>query len=160
MSIDFTKMDKTSSTKSVMLFAMGRSPQAFIDWLRNEMATRNLGVRETALKAGVSHPTISDIVTNGKQPTLETVKALARAFEKKDIWLLRLAGLIDQEPEYIPLLDEWTDVFYELTQEDQEELLEIARLKARKHKPPIGGDKLQKQTSGRGVHPARSALTE
>jgi hypothetical protein len=78
MSIVFTKLDKTSSTKSVILSRMREAPKEFIDWLKKEMEVRNWGIRETAIKVGVSHPTISDIVTNGRLPSFETVGAPLR----------------------------------------------------------------------------------
>jgi transcriptional regulator with XRE-family HTH domain len=153
MSIVFTKLDETSSTKSDTIFYMANAPKEFIDWLNIEIKKRNLGIRETASKVGVSHPTNSDIVTNGKKPSLDTVLKLAKAFEKSPVFLARLAGLIPPEPEYIPLLDEWNSVFYELTPEDQQEILEIARMKANKHKAPI-------KITSRRITPARTALKE
>ena len=102
MSILSTKLDEISSTIPVILITVKTVPQAFTNWLKSEMEARNWGIRETAAKVGVSHPTISDILTNGKTPSLDTIKALAKTFRKKDVTLLRLAEMIDQEPEYIP----------------------------------------------------------
>jgi transcriptional regulator with XRE-family HTH domain len=94
MSIVITRLVKTSSTKSRMIFIMKNAPDEFINWLKGEMGARNWGVRETAKQVGVSHPTISDILTNGIQPSLDTVLALAKKFNYDPVTLLRLSGLL------------------------------------------------------------------
>ena len=42
MSIGFTILVKTSSTKSVILFYMNVAPKEFIEWLNTEIKTKNL----------------------------------------------------------------------------------------------------------------------
>ena len=158
MSILSTILDKTSSTKSDIIFCMKLAPKESITWLKHEMESRNLGVRETAIRVGVSHPTISDIITNGKQPSFETTLALAKAFDKSSIYLLRLFGLLPPEREYVPLLDDWNAIFSELMPEEQEELIEIARLKIDRRKEPRQA--IQKPSSRYKKSPARNALKE
>jgi transcriptional regulator with XRE-family HTH domain len=70
------------------------APELFLNWLKSEMNDRNLGIRDTARLVGVSHPTISEIVTNGKMPSYDVCIALATAFQKPHIWVLRLASLL------------------------------------------------------------------
>jgi len=104
MSIVFTNLDDKSSTELVKMVYMDVVPQGFIDWLQEEMERRNLGIRETARLAGVSHPTVSDIL-NGKQPSIKTCKALAKVFGKEERWVAVLAGYFKPEPNITPDMD-------------------------------------------------------
>jgi plasmid maintenance system antidote protein VapI len=157
LSIVSSILDKTSSTKLVIILYMKQTPREFVDWLNAEMKKRNWGTRETARNVGVSHPTISDIISAGYRPSFDTVIALEKTFGGGQVFLLRLSGLIDPEPEYVPMLDQWNDVFYDLTEEDRQDIIEFAKIKAGKRKQP---DKLiKKRTSRRGA-PARTALIE
>ncbi len=106
----------------------------FTAWLEVEMKKRNWGVRETARNVGVSHPTISEIFTLGRLPSLETCKALAKALGVPVVSLLYLSGQLEPPPDWSPALDELTQLFTQLEQRDQEELIEIARLKAARGK--------------------------
>lgn len=154
MSIVSTKLDEISSTKSDILFFMRVAPKEFTDWLSTEMNHRNWGVRDTAQRAGLSHPTISDILTNGKQPSLDTVIALARTFNKSPVYLARLAKLLPEESGISPVMEEMLHLLGQLDPDDQEELIKIARMKLESPK----GDP-SKQTS-RGKRPARNALKD
>lgn len=63
------------------------------EWLTTNMQINNLGIRETARRAGISHPLISDILNGGK-PSLETCSVLAGLFKTPPEQVLRLAGLL------------------------------------------------------------------
>lgn len=80
---------------------MDTVPRGFIDWLQGEMDQRNLGIRETARLAGVSHPTISDIL-NGSRPSIKTCKALAKVFGREERWVAILAGYFKPDPNRTP----------------------------------------------------------
>ena len=129
MSIVSTKLDVISSTKSDILMCVKTVPKEFVNLLKKEMAARNWGVRKTAQEAGVSHPTISDIVTNEKPPSFDTVMALAKTFAKSPVALLRLSGLLPPEPDVSPQAEEMLNLIGQLGLEDQEELVKIAKMK-------------------------------
>jgi len=124
------------------------------EWLLKEMEIRNLNQSDLARLAGVTRSVISKIINQNSSPAPETLKAIARGLKLSTSTVLRAAGILPEEPEYIPLLDEWTEIFYELTLEDQQEILEIARRWANKHKVP------GKITSRIKKIPARTALKE
>jgi transcriptional regulator with XRE-family HTH domain len=123
----------------------------FSEWLDAELKKKEWTRADLARHSHVRESTISMVYSGNRNVGLKLAKAIAEALSLPPITVFRAAGITEQEPEYIPLLDEWTAVFYELTQEDQQEILEIARMKANKHKLPI------KKTSRREA-PARSAL--
>jgi hypothetical protein len=45
--------------------------------IKSKMATENLGIRELARKIGVSHPTVSEVVTYGNMPSFNTCATAA-----------------------------------------------------------------------------------
>jgi transcriptional regulator with XRE-family HTH domain len=123
------------------------------EWLQKEMKIRNLNQSELARLAGVTRSVISKLINQNSSPAPETIESIAHALKLPPIVVFRAAGILPEEPEYVPLLDEWNAIFYELTPEDQQEILEIARMKANKRKPPI-------PTSSRIKRPARNALKD
>lgn len=162
MSIVSTKMDKTSSTKSVILIGMKSAPREFVEWLRAELDKRNLGIREAATIVGVSHPTISDILTNEKRPSFDTVMALAAAFRKDPVSLLRLAGLLPPQPEATPKTDELDHLANMLGEEDLQDVIEYAKMRLARHRDKLDAQvkPIHKQQSSRSKRPARSALID
>jgi len=76
------------------------------DWLEERCHQESLSLRQAAMKSGVSHATIADILKGGR-PSPETVRKLASAFagngdhEKMAVQdeLLVLAGYRSERPE-------------------------------------------------------------
>lgn len=56
---------------------MKRVRAEFLGIIKNKMETDNLGIRELARKLGVSHPTVTDVVTYGNMPSFDTCNALS-----------------------------------------------------------------------------------
>jgi len=72
------------------------SPNQLVEWLKANMEKNNWGIREVARRAGVSHPTISDLL-NGKEPSLNTSVALAKLFNTTPEFILTLAGIFPKK---------------------------------------------------------------
>jgi len=121
-------LKKTSTTKSVILINMKDAPKELVSWLVSEMNKKNWGIRETAKRAGVSHPTISDIIA-GNQPSLITCKKLAKLFNCPELVIIRKAGLIQSEMDPNDDFDQWKHILDQLPQHDRDELLRIAQIK-------------------------------
>lgn len=62
------------------------------EWLRDELDRRRLTQLQAAIEAGVSQGTISDMLTKGHVPRIETLFRLADYFGIGRIEILRLAG--------------------------------------------------------------------
>jgi len=137
-------IDKLMTMESV-------SEDHFPEWLNSELEKRNWSQRELARHAGITSGTISNLISGMRGRGIASLTAIAKALNLPPTSVFRAAGVLPEEPEYIPLLDEWNAVFYDLTPDDREEILDIARMKANKHKVTI------KKTSRREA-PARTAL--
>jgi transcriptional regulator with XRE-family HTH domain len=61
-------------------------------WLRGELERRGLTQLQAGVQAGVSQGTISDMLTKGHVPRIETLFRLADYFGMDRVQILRLAG--------------------------------------------------------------------
>jgi transcriptional regulator with XRE-family HTH domain len=75
-------------------------PLVFNVWLRRQMRERRLSQRQLGMLSGVSHSTISRLLSNRRSPTLETATKLVHA--------LRLDWTDEQVATYFDLLPEQT----------------------------------------------------
>jgi transcriptional regulator with XRE-family HTH domain len=80
---------------------------AFGDWLREELARREMSMSELARRVGVSPGTVSRWVSNERKPDYRSCEVIARAFEYKPEFVLAQAGYqsIDLDREQQLLLD-------------------------------------------------------
>lgn len=74
-------------------------PKEFAEWLTEELAERGLSQRKLALRAGVTGPTVGQIVRGKVQPTVESIVKIAEGLEEDPISVLRLAGIL---PDLLP----------------------------------------------------------
>lgn len=118
-----------TTTKLVIFSDMKKAPKEFVEFFNKELKMRNAGVREAARIIGVSHPTISDIVTYGKAPSFDTCVAIAKAFNLPEENILRMAGLLKSKPRESMMIEEISFIFDSLPEQDREEILQIARMK-------------------------------
>lgn len=123
-------MENISSTNSVILFCIMQTvPPEFVHWLEDRLNEKNWGIREAARHIGVSHPTISDILTVGKTPSFDTCIAIARTFKAHPVYVLKLAGLLPKDS--TDLEDKETGemlmLFSQLSEDQQEQLIAMAK---------------------------------
>jgi transcriptional regulator with XRE-family HTH domain len=77
----------------------------FLQMIKARMKEENLGIRELARRIGVSHPTITDIVTYGNMPSFDTCNKLSKWLNISEEAGLRKSGLLPLKPE----TDEWVE---------------------------------------------------
>ncbi len=113
---------------------MKQAPQEFVSWLQAEMNSHNWSSRETARRAGISHPLILDILNFNKQPSFKTCVVLARIFNLAPEDVVRRAGLLPPVQETDAKKETLLHLYEQMSPEDRNELIEIARLKAARGK--------------------------
>ena len=94
------------TSKSGILLTMREAPTEFIEWFSNLMKVHNFGIRDAARFIGVSHPTITRIVTYHEQPSCDTCMAIANAFNFRRELVLRKAGWLKPIPESDDLIEQ------------------------------------------------------
>ena len=110
-------------------------PVEFIEKIKAKMSAENISVRELARILGVSHPTVTELVTYGHRPSFDTCIALAKWLKQTDISTLRDAGLLPPDPKTEIKFDDWKELLKHLSDEDQAEIRIIAEgiIKKRKY---------------------------
>jgi len=93
------------TAKSVILFFMKQVRSEFLQMIKAHMKEENLGIRELARRIGVSHPTITDIVTYGNMPSFDTCNKLSKWLNISEEAGLRKSGLLPLKPD----TDEWVE---------------------------------------------------
>ena len=71
----------------------------FVVKVKAKMAEQNLGIRDLARKLGVSHPTVTELVTYGKKPSFDTCVAISKWLGQSPVSILQEAGLLPPQPE-------------------------------------------------------------
>ncbi len=99
------------------------------DWLSSRIREQGWSLREAARRSGLSPTLVSDVVAGRVSPGFDFCVAMARALDLPAEDLLRRAGLLPEPPGFSPLAGEILELFAKLSAEDQQELIEIARLK-------------------------------
>jgi transcriptional regulator with XRE-family HTH domain len=99
--------------------------QAFIEWLNEELDTRDMSDRELARRGGVSQSSIS-LLRAGQGPGLKTLQAIARGLDVPLSVVLQKAGL-DEPIEETASLRNLLHVAAQLPEDDLERLVGIAR---------------------------------
>lgn len=89
-----------------------------------------MGVRETARKIGVSHPTVSDMLA-GFQPSYATCQKLASAYNIPLTLILQKAQLLELSGQEDERKREINYIYEKLDADGQKELLEQGRLRLR-----------------------------
>jgi len=100
----------------------------FPEWLQTELDNREWTQADLARKAELSRTVISRVMNGERLPGVDFCKGVARAFNLRDIEVMRRAGLADPEPATdIPSIRELVGTFNELDDENRETILKMLR---------------------------------
>ena len=118
------------------------STTAFLAWLDAELSRRGWNDFQLSRHAGISHSALSR-ARRGALPSWEVCGALAQALNVPAELVFRKAGLLPEGPDDPVSFEHWRFVLEQLSEEDRDELLEIARLKLerqsqRRSRPGLG----------------------
>ena len=100
----------------------------FTEWLNEELSKRDWSQSDLARKSGIHRGSIYNVINETRSPGAEMCLAIANAFQLPPEYVFVKAGLLPQktvarnkaENEYL---------FAKLSDEDQQEILEIMRVK-------------------------------
>lgn len=111
-----------------------QAPEEFVEKVKAKMNAENLSVRSLAKILGVSHPTITEFVTHGNRPSVDTCIALAHWLGQSDISILREAGWLKPGPPDEARFEDWKFLLDQMPADEQEEMHQIALMKIEKRK--------------------------
>jgi transcriptional regulator with XRE-family HTH domain len=94
----------------------------FLQMIKARMKEENLGIRELARRIGVSHPTVTDIVTYGNMPSFDTCNKLSKWLNISEETGLRKAGLLPLKPDTDDWVEEMNDKITRITDPTRREM--------------------------------------
>ena len=103
----------------------------FPEWLLAELEKRSMTQAELARKSGVTPPQISRILSGTRGTEGKTLSAFAHALKLPPEEVYRAAGLLPPEPAETKLARQITHITSQLPPEEQQGLLEFAKLRLR-----------------------------
>ena len=110
-----------------------RTEPVLINYINARLNELNWSQNELARHAKVSKASISDVM-NGRRPGIEVCKAIANALDVPEKTILVLSGHIEDH-DHSEELDELAELFAQLSEDDQDEIIKLARIKLKKSKP-------------------------
>lgn len=99
-------------------------------WLIAELRKWNLSARQASLGADLGHAQVSRYL-NGKRPSAENCRKLARFFGVPEDFLLRLAGYVAPASGEDEFLSQLAPLLVDLPASEKEEILEYVRWRRR-----------------------------
>jgi transcriptional regulator with XRE-family HTH domain len=106
----------------------------FADWLQAELQRRGWNQAELARRSGITSGQISRVLNREQGAGLETMRAVAQALDISLYDVFVRAGLLPAHAERDSLVQQLIDMLADLPRADQEEILELARLKVERTK--------------------------
>ncbi len=103
----------------------------FGSWLRDEIQSRGMTQAELAQLSGITPAQISRIISGARGIGESSLQAIAKALRIPPLTVFRKAGLLPDAPEQNELLEAILHNAAQMTDEEQQELLEFILLKNR-----------------------------
>lgn len=150
MSTYFAILLSNETIKCVRILTAVNTKVTFSQWLQNELTARGMSQADLARKSGLTTGAISNLINDVRHPSVEALLAIAKALKLPADALFRIAGILPETAETSVEDEELLFLFNQLSTNDQQELLEIARMKvsrrgnaktSRISKPPIPADR-------------------
>jgi transcriptional regulator with XRE-family HTH domain len=97
----------------------------FVTWVNSELKERGWTQTELASRGGFTGAALSKLLSRERMPGVDICKGIARAFGMKDVEVMRLAGLVDQEietTEYSQAIRNTIRMMKDLDEKDQEDI--------------------------------------
>ena len=131
MSIGVINKVTAVTTIDVTMFTV----ESFQDWLANEMGDRGWSQAELARRADVTRGAISLILSQGRQPGLDTVTGIAHAFGYSVDFVLRKINQMPVRPEDDPELEEANYLLNQMSPDARRIALALLRTLYEQHAP-------------------------
>jgi transcriptional regulator with XRE-family HTH domain len=106
-----------------------QAPVEFVEKVKARMNEENIGVRDLAKILGVSPPTVTELVTHGNRPSVDTCIALAKWLKQSDVTILREAGVLPPDLSNGINLEDWKHLLAQSLPEEEEETKQILTMK-------------------------------
>ncbi|MBI5951862.1 MAG: helix-turn-helix transcriptional regulator [Chloroflexi bacterium] len=123
------------------------APIEFLEKVKARMDEENLGVTQLARVLGVSHPTVTDFVTYGYKPSVDTCIALAKWLNQSDVTTLREAGVLPPGPANKIDMDNWETLLSRAAPDDLDDVRQFLIMKIKRK---------EKESALKTLHPKKA----
>lgn len=101
----------------------------FSDWLLSVMKEQEITQADLARMSGISTAQVARIISGGRSAGPEACKAFARVLGLDEIFVFHMAGLLTTPSDYDVTYEEWRKLLHDLSEENRQELQQIARMR-------------------------------
>ena len=116
----------------------------FVNWLGRELQQRGWNKAELARRGGITDSQVSRVLNGDQGPGTEMLRAVAAAFDVPLYEVYVRAGLLPPDTERSALIERIVEILKRRPEEDQEELLEMTRVKLERSKRGKGVRKVER----------------
>lgn len=106
----------------------------FPDWLRKEIEDRGMTVTELSVKMKVPPASIYRILNGERDAGDDICRGIARALGLPQDVVFYRAGLLTERPQYGDDVAEIANLFDSLSEDDKDEMIKLAHMKADRNK--------------------------
>lgn len=101
----------------------------FSNWLKQQIKEKGWSQQYVGRRSGLDVSYINEIIRGERNPGAKACRGIARALEIPEIIVFQQFGYITQDPAIDPTTETFFTILSQLSEEDQSELHEIARIK-------------------------------
>ena len=101
----------------------------FSDWITEQINERGWKKKELAKRSGLDISFTCQIIKGKIRPGAVACRAIAKGLDVPEVTVFRQIGYLTEDPLNDPSVETFITIISQLSEEDQSELLEIARLK-------------------------------
>jgi transcriptional regulator with XRE-family HTH domain len=101
----------------------------FPEWLQNELDKRDWRQIDLARRSGIYPNYITFLIIGKIRPGPKFCRPIAHALDLPQEVVFRQAGLLSPLPYEYSTYTEWINIFSQLSEDNQQELIEFARIK-------------------------------
>jgi len=109
------------------------SPQEFIDWIEESRKAEGWSIRELARRTGFTASYISKVLNRQRTAGKDLCAALARVFRVSDVFVFRLANLLESKQDLDTNTETMLGLFRNLPPSEQDRVLTIMRALSTMH---------------------------
>jgi transcriptional regulator with XRE-family HTH domain len=101
----------------------------FSEWIAEQINERGWKKSELAKRSGLDRSYTYQIIAGNKRPGAVACRAIARALDVPEVIVFRQISYLTEDPVLDPSIENFIAILSQLSNDDQAELLEIAKLK-------------------------------
>ncbi|MFC1923561.1 helix-turn-helix domain-containing protein [Chloroflexota bacterium] len=101
----------------------------FSEWIQHQLNDRGWVKKELGMRSGLDISYVNQIILGHRNPGPKACRGIAKALEIPEVIVFQQFGYLTQDPAIDPTTETFITILSQLPEDDQSELLEIAKIK-------------------------------